>query len=64
MGQSSNRSLIRLTSGRLGWRMERLYKKKALIKKGAENLKVRREKGKKIVFIYTWVVIRTPNPQT
>ena len=33
--------------------MERLYKKKTPIKKGVENLKVRREKGKKIVFIYT-----------
>ena len=45
MGQAFKRLPTRSIGGRLGWRIEELYKGKALVKKGACNLRREKKRG-------------------
>ena len=51
MGQASKRLPKRSTSGRLGWRLEGLYKIVAIVKKGGRNLRRKKRKKKDVVLI-------------
>ena len=51
MGQASKGLSTKSIGGRLGWRVEGLYKKVITIKKGACNLKMEKQKEEDSVFI-------------
>ena len=50
MGQASKRLHTKSTSGRLGWRIDGLYKGKTPIKNGAWNLRRKEKKEEHAVF--------------
>ena len=66
MGQAFKGSLAWSTSGRLGLRMEGLYKRKASVKNMACNQRGKKKKKKKpkehLVLRWTWINTRTLHP--